>query len=206
MALQTWWLYVTAVFLISATPGPNMLHVMVQSIHHGPRRALFSMAGLMSAVLLCLLASAAGLGALLKASPGLYDALRYAGVAYLLWLGIKAWRASVGDGAATDPHTRRSAKSLYATGLATGLSNPKLIIFAAALFPQFIDTARPFWSQLALLVTSFVAIEAFWYAVYALGGRSLAAWLAPANRQRLFNRATGLLFIGFGGALLGSRA
>lgn len=204
MAMQTWWLYVTAVFLISATPGPNMLHVMVQSIHHEPRRALFSMAGLMSAVLLCLLASAAGLGALLKASPGLYDALRYAGVAYLLWLGIKAWRAPVGDGA-TDPHTRRSAKSLYATGLATGLSNPKLIIFAAALFPQFIDTARPFWSQLALLVASFVVIEAFWYAVYALGGRSLAAWLAPANRQRLFNRATGLLFIGFGGALLGSR-
>lgn len=205
MAMQTWWIYVTAVFLISATPGPNMLHVMVQSIHHGPRRALLSMAGLMSAVLLCLLASAAGLGALLKASPGLYDALRYAGVAYLVWLGIKAWRAPV-DGDAGDPHTtRRSARALYATGLATGLSNPKLIIFAAALFPQFIDTARPFWGQLGILVASFVVIEAFWYGVYALGGRSLAAWLAPANRKRLFNRATGVMFIGFGGALLGGR-
>jgi len=204
MALHIWWIYVTAVFLIAGTPGPNMLHVMVQSIQHGPRRALFSMAGLMSAVLLCLLASAAGLGALLKAAPMLYDALRYAGVAYLVWLGIKAWRAPVGA-AAADPHTRRSAKALYATGLATGLSNPKLIIFAAALFPQFIDTSRPFWSQLGILVASFVVIETFWYAVYALGGRSLAAWLAPANRQRLFNRATGVMFIGFGGALLGSR-
>lgn len=204
MALHIWWLYVTAVFLISATPGPNMLHVMVQSIQHGPRRALFSMAGLMSAVLLCLLASAAGLGALLKAAPMLYDLLRYVGVAYLVWLGIKAWRAPVGA-AAADPHTRRSAKALYATGLATGLSNPKLIIFAAALFPQFIDTSGPFWSQLGILVASFVVIETFWYAVYALGGRSLAAWLAPANRQRLFNRATGVMFIGFGGALLGSR-
>ena len=204
MALQTWWLYVTAVFLIAATPGPNMLHVMVQSIHHGPR-ALFSMAGLMSAVLLCLLASAAGLGALLKAAPMLYDALRYAGVAYLVWLGIKAWRAPVSTGDAADPRTPPSARALYAAGLGTGLSNPKLIIFAAALFPQFIDTARPFWTQLGILVASFVTIEAFWYSVYALGGRSLARWLAPANRQRLFNRATGLMFIGFGGALLGSR-
>ncbi|HVJ03040.1 MAG TPA: LysE family translocator [Sphingomonas sp.] len=205
MALQTWWLYVTAVFLISATPGPNMLHVMVQSIHHGPRRALFSMAGLMSAVLLCLLASAAGLGALLKASPGLYDALRYAGVVYLVWLGIKAWRAPVASSDAADPRTPPSARALYAAGLGTGLSNPKLIVFAAALFPQFLDTSRPFWTQLAILVASFVVIEAFWYSVYALGGRSLARWLAPANRQRLFNRATALMFIGFGGALLGHR-
>jgi threonine/homoserine/homoserine lactone efflux protein len=205
MAMQTWWLYVTAVFLIAGTPGPNMLHVMVQSIHHGPRRAIFSMAGLMGAVLLCLLASAAGLGALLKASPALYEVLRYAGVAYLVWLGIKAWRAPVGGGDAADPRTRRSAGALFATGLGTGLSNPKLIIFAAALFPQFLDMHRPFWIQLVILVASFVVIEAFWYGVYALGGRSLAAWLAPANRQKLFNRATGVMFIGFGGALLGSR-
>lgn len=205
MAMKTWWLYVTAVFLISATPGPNMLHVMVQSIHHGPRRALASMAGLMSAVLLCLFASAAGLGALLKASPGLYDVLRYAGVAYLVWLGIKAWRAPVGDGGTEQPQARRSLAALYAAGLGTGLSNPKLIIFCAALFPQFLDPAHPLAPQLAVLVLCFVAIEAFWYAAYALGGRSLARWLAPANRQRLFNRATGAMFIGFGGVLLGSR-
>jgi threonine/homoserine/homoserine lactone efflux protein len=205
MPMQTWWLYVTAVFLISATPGPNMLHVMVQSIHHGPR-VLFSMAGLMSAVLLCLVASALGLGALLKASRGLYEVLRYAGVAYLVWLGIKAWRAPAGARqAAADPHTRHSARALTLTGLATGLSNPKLIIFAAALFPQFIDMHRPFAAQLGILIASFVVIESFWYAVYALGGRSLARWLAPAHRQRLFNRATGALFVLFGGALLASR-
>lgn len=204
MSLHLWWLYVTAVFLISATPGPNMLHVMTQSIAHGPRRALATMAGLMSAVLLCLIASALGLGALLKASPRLFDVLRYAGVAYLVWLGIKAWRAPVGgvDGVAS----RRSDRALYLTGLLTGLSNPKLIIFAAALFPQFIDPSRPFGTQLAILVISFVVIELGWQAAYALGGIKLARWLAPVNRQRLFNRATGVMFIGFGGALLGARA
>lgn len=206
MSLHVWWLYVTAVFLISATPGPNMLHVMTQSIHHGPRRAIATMAGLMSAILLCLIASALGLGALLKASPRLFDILRYAGVAYLIWLGIKAWRAPVGDGGEVGATRARSLRALYGTGLLTGLSNPKLIIFAAALFPQFIDTDRPFAVQLAILVVSFVAIELGWQCVYALGGVKLARWLAPANRQRLFNRGTGLMFIGFGGALLGARA
>ncbi|MEG3181808.1 LysE family translocator [Sphingomonas sp. LT1P40] len=204
MTLQTWWLYVTAVFLISATPGPNMLHVMVQSIHHGARRSTVSMAGLMTANLICLLASAAGLGALLKASPMLFEVLRYAGVGYLVWLGIKAWRAPVGNDAGMAPRTP-SLRAMYGAGLGTGFSNPKLIIFAAALFPQFIDTTRPFAPQLAILILSFAAIEAFWFAMYALGGRSLSAWLAPANHQRLFNRATGAIFVGFGAALLGSR-
>ncbi|MFZ2995409.1 LysE family translocator [Sphingobium sp.] len=206
MSLHLWWLYVTAVFLISATPGPNMLHVMTQSIAHGPRKAMMTMAGLMSAVLLCLVASALGLGALLKASPDLFDVLRYAGVAYLIWLGVKAWRAPVGGSDDVAATRARSAGALYATGLLTGLSNPKLIIFAAALFPQFIDLHRPFWLQLGVLIASFVVIESLWYAIYALGGLRLARWLAPTNRQRLFNRATGLMFIGFGGALLGARA
>ena len=206
MSLHVWWLYVTAVFLISATPGPNMLHVMTQSIHHGPRRSIATMAGLMSAILLCLIASALGLGALLKTSPRLFDGLRYAGVAYLLWLGIKAWRAPICEAGEVGATRARSLRALYGTGLLTGLSNPKLIIFAAALFPQFIDTDRPFAVQLAILVVSFVAIEFGWQCVYALGGMKLARWLAPANRQRLFNRGTGLMFIGFGGALLGARA
>ncbi|PKP92023.1 MAG: amino acid transporter [Alphaproteobacteria bacterium HGW-Alphaproteobacteria-16] len=204
MTFQTWWLYVTAVFLISATPGPNMLHVMVQSIHHGARRSVASMAGLMTANLVCLLASAAGLGALLKASPTLFDVLRYAGVGYLVWLGIKAWRAPVGTEAGLTPRTP-TLTAMFAAGLGTGFSNPKLIVFAAALFPQFINTSAPFAPQLAILIASFAVIEAFWFATYALGGRSLSAWLAPANRQRLFNRVTGAIFVGFGAALLGSR-
>jgi threonine/homoserine/homoserine lactone efflux protein len=208
MTLQTWWLYVTAVFLISATPGPNMLHVMVQSIHHGARRSVASMAGLMTANLVCLLASAAGLGALLKASPMLFDTLRYAGVAYLVWLGIKAWRAPVAvavAGSGSEAPAPPARRAMYAAGLATGFSNPKLIIFAAALFPQFIDTRAAFAPQLTILVASFAVIELFWFVTYALGGRSLSAWLAPAARQRMFNRVTGGIFIGFGAALLGSR-
>lgn len=204
MTLTTWWLYVTAVFLISSTPGPNMLHVMVRSVQVGPRRAVFAMAGLMSAVLLCLLASAAGLGALLKTMPQLFNVLRILGAAYLLWLGYRAWTSPVTDreAAAAQPAPALSGAALYRAGLLTGLSNPKLIIFAAALFPQFITASAPFAPQLAILVGSFVLIEGFWFAVYALGGARLAHWLRPVGRQRLFNRATGGLFALFGGLLL----
>ena len=204
MALKAWWLYVTVVFIVSATPGPNMLHVMNQSIHYGPRRAMGTMAGLLSAVLLCLIASALGLGALLKASPKLFDVLRYAGAIYLIWLGIKAWRTPAMEGDIAHA-PRGSGWALYGSGLLTGLSNPKLIIFAAALFPQFIDTRGGFATQLAILVLTFVVIECIWYAVYALGGHGIARYLAPAARQRLFNRLTGGIFIGFGGVLLSHR-
>lgn len=206
MLLKTWWLYVTVVFLVSATPGPNMLHVMSQSIHHGPRRALVTMAGLMSAVMICLAASVLGLGALLKASPRLFDVLRYAGMAYLIWLGIKAWRAPVVSAEEMDAVPPAGHHTLFVTALLTGLSNPKLIVFAAALFPQFIDSAQPFGPQLVILLVTFVVIESFWYGVYAFGGMRLARWLESVDRRRFFNRATGLLFIGFGAALFGARA
>jgi threonine/homoserine/homoserine lactone efflux protein len=206
MLMKTWWLYAVAVFFISGTPGPNMLHVMTRSIQVGPRRALFTMAGCMTAILLCLLASAAGLGAVLKAAPRLFDVLRYAGVAYLLWLGIKAWRSPIVPPdmeAGSAPRIGLSGMALYRGGLLTGLSNPKLIIFAAALFPQFITAGAPFAPQLAILVVTFLLIESAWYMVYAQGGRRLASWLKPENRQRAFNRMTGAVFIGFGGMLLG---
>jgi threonine/homoserine/homoserine lactone efflux protein len=204
MALQTWWLYVMAVFLISSTPGPNMLHVMTRSVQHGLGRTPATMAGLLTAVVLCLMASAAGLGAVLRATPELFSLLRIAGAAYLIYLGWKAWRGPISapGGEQVEPTRAPSNLALYRAGLLTGLSNPKLIIFAAALFPQFIDTQRAYGPQLIILVGSFAAIDTFWYCIYALGGVRLAAWLRPVRRQRAFNRATGAMFFGFGGLLL----
>ncbi|WP_174273715.1 LysE family translocator [Sphingomonas bacterium] len=204
MTAGSWWLYAVTVFLVSATPGPNMLHVMTRSIEHGAR-SLWAMAGCLTAVLLALLASAAGLASLLAAFPRLFDALRYAGVAYLVWLGIASWRAGDGprDPAGVDTAKGVSAGRLYRDALLTGLSNPKLIVFAGALFPQFIAPQLP---QLLLLVTTFAVIESGWYAAYALGGRRLARHLTRPGRQRLFNRATGALFVAFGAGLLAARA
>jgi threonine/homoserine/homoserine lactone efflux protein len=209
MSWDRWWLFVATVFIISGTPGPNMLHIMTRSVRYGFGRSVWAMAGCMTAVLIALAASAAGVGALLLASPRLFDVLRYAGAAYLLWLGIKAWRGAGKGAAGMDPDVTVppgvSTVALYRDALFTGLSNPKLILFAAALFPQFVSQKAGWAPQFAILVATFVAIEAGWYAAYAAGGRRLSGWLAAGRRQRAFDRGTGALFFMFGAGLIAAR-
>lgn len=204
MALHTWWLFVGAVFLLSGTPGPNMLHILTRSVDMGLKRSVAAMAGCLSAVVIVLAASAAGLTTLLLALPGAFEVIRYAGVAYLLYLGVKAWRADIApldvSEGALPPTLSRSA--VFRGGFLIGISNPKLILFAVAFLPQFINPARPQVPQFATLVASFAVIEAFWYGVYALGGRSLSRYLAKPVVKRAFNRVAGAIFIGFGLALL----
>lgn len=209
MTIGTWWLFVGVVFVVSATPGPNMLHIMQRSVQFGIVRTIPAMAGCMTAVLVALFASAAGLGAVLTASPGLFAVVRYAGVAYLVWLGVSSWRRAGAipvDAAAPPEPPEVPAIRLYRDAVLTGLSNPKLIVFAAALFPQFIDAHRAWAPQFAILVATFAVIETSWYFTYAIGGRRLARWLSTAARRRLFDRATGAVFVGFALALLGARA
>ncbi len=203
MTLNTWWVFFAAVFILSGTPGPNMLHVLRRSVSFGARRSMAAMAGCLTAVVIVLALSAAGLSAVLLASPAIFDALRYAGVAYLLYLGIKAWR---GDDAAlhvgTDTHTAISLTALFRGGLMIGFSNPKLLLFAAAFLPQFLNQSAPQVPQFIILVLTFAAAEAFWYAIYGLGGQSLAVHLKRPALKKIFDRVTGGIFVGFGAALL----
>jgi homoserine/homoserine lactone efflux protein len=208
MSWTTWWLFACATALIAATPGPNMLHIMSRSVQLGFRRTLFAMAGCLSAVVIAVTLSSLGLGALLTASRLLFEVLRYLGVAYLLWLAYKSWTSPVAAAAGLDPAAPAvlRARDIYRTALFTGLSNPKLIVFAAAFFPQFIRPERPWAPQFAILVGTFGAIEVSCYIAYALGGRSIARALSSAGRRRAFNRATGGLFAAFGVGLLAYRA
>jgi homoserine/homoserine lactone efflux protein len=207
MRMDLWWLYATIIFLLSGTPGPNMLHVMSRGAQVGFRRSISAMLGCASAIVLYLVSSALGLGALLKAYPRIFDLMRYAGAAYLIWLGIKAWRSRSAmesdDGMAEI--SRATAPEIYRVALFVSLSNPKLIIFAAALFPQFIDPGLPFTPQLAALIATFIVIESGWYIVYAMGGQRLSRWLQDIRRQRLFDRLTGTIFVSFGCLLLSRR-
>ena len=207
MSIETWWLFVCVTTLVAASPGPNMLHIMTQSVRFGFRRSLFAMAGCLSAIIICVTASGFGLGALLLASPKLFEVLRYLGAAYLLWLGWKSWTSRGERSLVAPAATARTvtAGALYRTALFTGLSNPKLIIFAAAFFPQFIHADRPWVPQFAILVASFAVIEVSCYFAYAAGGRRLAAYLSNDARQRVFNRVSGGLFAAFGAALLAYR-
>lgn len=201
MSLETWWLYLGAVVLIACTPGPNVLYVTTRSIRFGLGSAFIGMAGCLTALVLMLTGSVAGLSALLLALPDAFNLLKIAGAAYLVYLGVQLWRESVEPDATPQP-TGTSRLALFRDGFLIGISNPKLLIFAAAFFPQFIDPARAWGPQFALMVATFVGVELFFYSIYALSGRKLADRLMHGIWRRRLNRASGVVFVGFGIALL----
>jgi threonine/homoserine/homoserine lactone efflux protein len=209
MAIHTWWLFAATVFFISASPGPNMLHVMTRSIEHGLAPSIWAMLGCFSAVVSLLAASAAGLSAVLLALPTAFVVLKLAGAAYLVWLGYRAWIADVADaddGVAIAVTSGPSRWRLFRTAFSISIANPKALLFAAAFLPLFLDPARPRTGQFAVMIATFGVIEFGWYFTYALGGRGLATWLRSPARRRLFNRVTGGVFVVFGLVIAGSRA
>jgi threonine/homoserine/homoserine lactone efflux protein len=208
MSLATFWLYLGAVALISATPGPNVLYVTTRSIRFGFGAAMTGMTGCLLALTVMLVASVAGVGAFMLAVPAAFIALKYAGAAYLVFLGIQTWRAppvALPDETTTPSGTagsRPSRWALFRGGFLCGISNPKLLVFAAALFPQFVSADAAWLPQFALLVATFLVAEASFYVTYSLASRRLADHLIEARWQRRINRASGAVFVGFGCALL----
>ncbi len=211
MNLSTWWIFVTATFLISAAPGPNMLLIMNQSVRFGLRASIYSMAGCMTALMIMFTLSALGLGVVLQNAPAVFDALRWLGALYLAYLGFKVWTAPVtptsidgnikNDSNLGNKNAGYNAFNLYKTGFFTAGSNPKALLFAAAFLPQFIQASLPQAPQLAILLATFSVLEILWYFIYALSGLSMAQQLRKPNIMRWFNRVTGGAFIGFAGLM-----
>lgn len=199
MSLALWLTYLAAVFVISGTPGPNMLLAMTHGIHHGlPKTATSTMLGLLAGLAVILSISLGGLGALLLASSHAFDVIKYCGAAYLIYLGIKTWRSAAGS---LDTEGRPDADSRWARfriGVLVALSNPKAILFGVAFFPQFIDRTQAMAPQASILLASFIVIETGWMCIYAGGGAKLAQWLKAGTRMQWFNRVAGGAFVGAG--------
>ena len=209
MSLQAWWIFVVMTFVVSATPGPNMLLVMSHGARFGLRSAVMTVAGCMTALLCMMSVSAAGLGALLHSFPAVFNVLRYLGAAYLAYLGYKLWQAGVlepiAPGAERSYSPERSGGSFYRQGLAVAASNPKAIVFSAAFFPQFIQPEGPALPQFGILLLTFTVIEVAWYMIYALSGHKLSRYLQQAHVLKNFNRVTGGVFMGFAALMAATR-
>lgn len=199
-----------------------MLLIMNQSVRFGLRASMASMAGCMTALMIMFTLSALGLGVLLLNSPTIFDALRWAGALYLAYLGYKVWTAPVETESSELNQTANyninsnvgnknagySQKQLfsqqlqhYKVGFLTAGSNPKALLFAAALLPQFIQANLPQVPQLVILLATFSVLEILWYFIYAFGGLSMAQQLRKPQIMRWFNRVTGGAFIGFAGVM-----
>jgi threonine/homoserine/homoserine lactone efflux protein len=206
MTLTTYLLYVAAVALLILTPGPTMLMCMTNALNHGPRKAMTSVAGSVSAVLCVMLLSAMGLGALLATSEAAFTVAKVVGAAYLIYLGIKTFRseAAVFD-ASAKPAPAARQRSFFLRGFLVGASNPKAVLFFAAFFPQFLNPAAPFAPQFAILALTFMAFEFTVLTGCALGVSRVAPLLRSSRAIRWFNRVSGGLFALMGSLLLLTR-
>lgn len=202
MSASTYLLYLAAVALLIVTPGPTMLMCMTNSVNHGSRKAMTSVAGSVTAVLGVMLLSAMGLGALLAASETAFTTAKVVGAAYLVWLGIKTFRS---DAVLHVDEAAPRSRSFYLQGLLVGASNPKAVLFFAAFFPQFLNPQAPIAPQFALLAATFVALEFSVLTACALGVARLMPLLRSAKPVRWINRICGGLFALMGALLLLTR-
>lgn len=203
MSVEAWLSYAIATLLICITPGPNMMLMLAMGLQHGLRGTVPAMLGALSVVLAMMVSSALGMGFVLQQSPAAFLALKWLGAAYLAWLGLQLLLRPSQSGAMPVQQTATNSDgvdfgSKVGKAMAVAGSNPKAIVFAAAWFPQFIDASRAAWSQLAVLLPTFIVLELGCYVLYALSGQALAAWFARPGVLRMFNSAIGVIFIAFG--------
>ena len=203
MALSTWLAYLLAAILIAISPGPGAATSMSTGLNHGYWAALRAIGGLQLALVIQLLIVAAGLGALLMTSTTAFDVMKFCGAAYLVWLGIQKWRVRP---ATPDEETVvHRPDGLFLQGLLVNLTNPKAIIFMAALTPQFIDPTRPQWLQFLIIGATMCGVDIIIMSIYALLAARLRFWLRNACAMRMQNRFFGAIFIGAGVLLATSK-
>lgn len=194
MTLEAWTAFVLASAAMLAIPGPTILLVIGRSLGAGRRRALPLVAGVALGDLTAITLSLAGLGALLATSATAFTVVRWAGAAYLVWLGLRLWQAPVGGAA---PPAAGGVRAMRDASVVTAL-NPKGIAFFVAFLPQFIRPDAAFLPQAALLVATFALLAAANAALHAvLAGRLSGAVSRPAVRRGL-NRLGGALLVGAG--------
>ncbi|MDD0811570.1 LysE family translocator [Curvibacter sp. RS43] len=197
---------------IALTPGPNNFCALNNGIRQGVGAALIGTLGRVSAFAVFLTVSAVGLGAMLLASETAFLAVKWAGAAYLFYLGWRAWRSREFSGLSqldspagtATPSAPPKRRALVLQEFLLGITNPKAIILFAAIFPQFIDPALPAAPQFAVLGPTYLCAEFVATLAYALGGLQLRRLITTQRGVVRLNKATGGFFMGAAGLLLAS--
>ena len=194
MNFDTWVIYMVTVVAFMSTPGPSHILMLSNSIGNGFKKSTATAAGDLSANFLQMLAAAVGLITLLQQFQHYFIFVKWAGVIYLLYLGLKSlsMRPSEFD-LTTGKH--RSAKSLFWQGFLTSAANPKAIIFFAALFPQFIVSTQSLLPQFLVLSLSYLIIDGVFLCFY---GRFAELFVSKFRTSigLYFNQIAGGLFVG----------
>lgn len=198
MSFELWAAFAVASAIMLAIPGPTILLVISYALSHGRKVAAATVAGVALGDLTAMTASMLGVGALLAASATLFTVLKWIGAAYLVYLGIKLWRAPVGTGAIPEAEANTNAKRIFLHAYVVTALNPKSIVFFVAFLPQFLDPAAPQVLQFFVFEVTFVVLATLNAAAYALLASGARGAIRKASVQRFVNRTGGSFMIGAG--------
>ena len=198
-------MHLYALFLLVATatvlsPGPGVVMTLTNSLRYGMRGTFGGILGIAVGALLVAAISATSLGVLLATSAAAFTVMKYVGAAYLVYLGLRLWRAPPFKFDEQPAHAASLGKR-FAEGLSLQLTNPKAIFFFLSVFPQFIDSKRNYGLQFAVLVLTYSALVVLIHCGYALFAKRAKRWLTSERGGRTVNKAAGTTFVFFGAML-----
>jgi homoserine/homoserine lactone efflux protein len=201
MELGVWITYLVATVILSVSPGPGAFSSISAGLHHGFRLGVWNGIGMQLANVTLMAVVALGLGAVLLASETAFSIVKWVGVAYLVYLGIVTWRAPARAFEEDRDDEETTARGIFMRGFWVNITNPKGIIFFAAILPQFFDPSRPQLVQYAILAATTFAVDVAVMSGYtAAAAKALGAMRDPA-KLRWVNRGLGGAFVAAGVAL-----
>ena len=204
MTFEWWFAYLLTSIILSLSPGSGAINTMTTSINHGYRGAAASIAGLQTGLAIHIVLVGIGLGTLFSRSVLAFEVLKWAGAAYLIWLGIQQWRAA----GAIDLNTMANTQSrsrLFKRAVFVNLTNPKSIVFLAALFPQFILPQEPQLMQYVVLGVTTIVVDIIVMIGYATLATRIAGWIKGPKQMKALNKVFGSLFMLIGALLASAR-
>lgn len=197
--------FVTTSTLLNITPGPAVMQVVGHSMVNGARAGQASIAGILSANAMYMALAALGLGALILAVPQLFEAIKWCGMAYLAWLGLKslkgAWADPVAGAAATLPPPA-PAGSLYRQSFLLQGANPKSVVFFCALLPTFAGSADGAPLRIVMLGLLAIVIEYPVLLAYSLAASRARQWLQGPAGRRMLDALAGVALLAAAGSVL----
>ncbi len=199
MSFDHWIAFVAASTILLLIPGPTVLLILSYALAHGRKAARASVAGVVAGDFVAMTGSLLGLGLLLAASAELFNILRWIGAAYLVYLGVKLWRAPVGALGSADTSEAQPRRIFLHIFAVTAL-NPKGLVFFVAFLPQFLDPGRPVLPQFVIFEVTFLTLAAVNSTAYGLLAATARRAIRKPAVQRWVNRTGGTLLIGAGAA------
>jgi threonine/homoserine/homoserine lactone efflux protein len=195
---HTFLLFAGASIVLLVMPGPSVLYVITRSVAQGRRAGAVSVLGVGLGNFSHAVAAAIGVSAIIASSAVAFTIVKYAGAAYLVYLGIRALLAR-GEAALTGPERVHTDRRLFWEGFLVDFLNPKVALFFLAFFPQFVDPAQgPVATQMLTLGAVFTSLGLLSDGGYALTAGTLGARLRAARSERRLRRASGAIYLGLG--------